>query len=213
MRQCQWKTLRKAATNSLMAIENNNIKRYTENEDDDFVLMNEDDGGAAQCAGSVGAAAPEHLEACVVQGLPAKAKRRPSEEQQECAVTECTDMIEERLAKRKAKNAELKEAIRNDGIRDYLQKNEGPKDYPDKPALRKRPEVKRVNYKGSEEYEKQRKEWLKGKNRPKAFENYYDGLPSRNTTVGDIELDKRFEDGQVDDFLAWYEYTFESKKK
>lgn len=177
-------------------IENEND---TQNEDD-FVLMNEDDAGAgaAQCAGSISSAAPEHVEACVVQGLPVKKQKKT---------------IEERISERKAKNEELKEAIRNDGIRDYLQKNQGPLDYPEKPALKKRPEVERVNYKGSEDYEKQRKGWLKGKNRSKAFEDYYDGNPGRNHTVGDIELDNRFEDGQVDEFLSWYYDTFSKKSK
>lgn len=170
-------------------------KNIDYNEDDDFILMDEDSGGVSQCSSSIASETPEHLEACVVQGIPIKKKTT----------------IEERIAERKAKNEELKEAIRNDGIRDYLQKNQGPLDYPEKPALRKRPEVKRVNYNGSEDYEKQRKEWLKGKNRQKGFENYYDGNPGRNHTIGDIELDHRFEDGQVDEFLSWYEDTFGEK--
>lgn len=167
--------------------------KFDELSDDDYILMNEDDGGA----GAVSSAAPEHVEACVVQGLPVKKRKT----------------VEERIQERKAKNEELSEAIRNDGIRDYLQKNQGPLDYPEKPALRKRPEAERVTYKGSEDYEKQRKEWLKGKNRKKGFEDYYDGNPGRNHTTGDIELDSRFEDGQVDEFLAWYEDEFDKKNK
>lgn len=154
-------------------------------------IINEcDAGGAVNTSvsgggNSVSAMAPENSTACVVQGIDFKKSKKPTS-------------IAERIEARKARNAELAEAVEKQDVGSYL---------------RKRDLGERITYSGSEEYEKLRKEWLSNKAKhDKTVENYNDGNPSRNP-IGDLNMKNRYEDGQVDEFLAWYEDHEKGKNK
>lgn len=124
--------------------------------------------------------------------------------------------IEERLAARKAKLAE-KEIV--------YTKPEPPKAAePDKYVSNARKYYEpqefangkgdgtdhKTGYDGPSDYEKQRKEWQKRRysrfdpkrDKTTEGETFFDG-PNYNP-IGRTDFDKRFDDGTIDDFLAWY---------
>ena len=124
--------------------------------------------------------------------------------------------IEERLAARKAKLAE-KEIV--------YTKPEPPKTTePDKYVSNARKYYEpqefangkgdgtdhKTGYDGPSDYEKQRKEWQKRRysrfdpkrDKTTEGETFFDG-PNYNP-IGRTDFDKRFDDGTIDDFLAWY---------
>lgn len=162
-------------------------------DDGDSTLREGDAGAGAVCtsdaggASSVGAMAPEHMTACVVTGMNPKKKNKKDEKLSE---------TRKRLEERKRLNERLSEAVKEDKVDEYLK------------SFKKRELPKRVLYNGSEDYEKLRKSWLEGKDAKKRYEKTLplidDGNPSHNP-IGEVNMDDRYTDGQVDQFLSWYE--------
>lgn len=158
----------------------------------DNTLREGDAGAGAVCtsgaggASSVSAMAPENVTACVVTGMnPKKNKKKDDKEKM--------SETRKRLEARKRLNERLAEAVKEDKVDEYLKKRELPK---------------RVLYNGSEDYEKLRKSWLEGKDAKKRYEKTLplidDGNPSHNP-IGEVNMNDRYNDGQVDQFLSWYE--------
>lgn len=149
--------------------------------------LNEGDiSGASQTAcgdgNSLACMAPEHL--CVVNDCTPKKKKS----------------AKERIEERKRANEELNEAISMNDIKKYT------KDRP----VRYQIEEKPVNVKELTEYEKHRHELLK-KNEEKRLRKTtnldYRKSPNYNP-LSEIDPSTQFQDGQADEFLAWYYETF-----
>lgn len=141
-------------------------------------------------------------------------KKAPKVE--EAIITKPSQSIEERLAARKAKLAE-KEIV--------YTKPEPPKvKEPDKYVSNARKYYEpqefangkgdgtdhKTGYSGPSDYEKQRKEWQKRRysrfdpkrDKTTEGETFFDG-PNYNP-IGRTDFDKRFDNGTIDDFLAWW---------
>ena len=141
-------------------------------------------------------------------------KKAPKVE--EAVITKSSQSIEERLAARKAKLAE-KEIV--------YTKPEPPKvKEPDKYVSNARKYYEpqefangkgdgtdhKTGYSGPSDYEKQRKEWQKRRysrfdpkrDKTTEGETFFDG-PNYNP-IGRTDFDKRFDNGTIDDFLAWW---------
>lgn len=154
----------------------------------EYNKLNEGDiSGAAQTAcgdgNSLSCMAPEHL--CVVNDCTPKKKKS----------------AKERIEERKRANKELNEAISMNDVKKYT------KDRP----VRYQIEEKPVNIFGPQtEYEKHRHELLK-KNEERKLKKTtnldYRNSPNYNP-LSETDPSTQFQDGQVDEFLAWYYDTF-----
>ena len=142
--------------------------------------------GASQCAtgdaNSLASMAPEKL--CVVHNCTPKKKS-----------------AKERIEERKRANKELNEAISMNDVKKYT------KDRPVRYQIADKP----VNIFGPQtEYEKHRHELLK-KNEEKKLKKTtnldYRKSPNYNP-LSEIDSSTQFQDGQADEFLAWYYDTF-----
>lgn len=158
--------------------------------------LNEADGacassgvsGAVNCASgdanSLSSMAPEHL--CVVNNCTPSKKKS----------------TKERIEERKKLNKQLEEAVSTNDVQKYTKSRPVRYEIADKP----------VNIFGPQtEYEKHRHELLK-KNEEKKLKKttnlYYKDSPNYNP-LSETDPSTQFQDGQVDEFLAWYYDTFD----